>query len=101
MRDEPHPCPATWRVSLSRDTADLARLAHYARKLDADVIAFQEVENAARGHGACSAAMTSASAQALACSTRASPFVARLAHRCESARDRHWRKATDNAPARA
>jgi endonuclease/exonuclease/phosphatase family metal-dependent hydrolase len=30
---------------LSRDTADLARLAHYARQLDADVIAFQEVEN--------------------------------------------------------
>jgi endonuclease/exonuclease/phosphatase family metal-dependent hydrolase len=30
---------------LDRDTADLARLAHYARQLDADVIAFQEVEN--------------------------------------------------------
>lgn len=31
---------------LSRDSADLARLVHYVRKLDADVIAFQEVENA-------------------------------------------------------
>jgi len=31
---------------LSRDSADLARLASYVRKLDADVIAFQEVENA-------------------------------------------------------
>jgi endonuclease/exonuclease/phosphatase family metal-dependent hydrolase len=31
---------------LSRDSADLARLAGYARRLDADVIAFQEVENA-------------------------------------------------------
>jgi endonuclease/exonuclease/phosphatase family metal-dependent hydrolase len=31
---------------LSRDSADLARLAWYARSLDADVIAFQEVEDA-------------------------------------------------------
>jgi|JI10StandDraft_1071094.scaffolds.fasta_scaffold05517_9 endonuclease/exonuclease/phosphatase family metal-dependent hydrolase len=31
---------------LSRDSADLARLAWYARRLDADVIAFQEVEDA-------------------------------------------------------
>lgn len=31
----------------SRDSADLARLAWYARHLDADVIAFQEVENQA------------------------------------------------------
>jgi endonuclease/exonuclease/phosphatase family metal-dependent hydrolase len=30
---------------LDRDTADLARLSFYARQLDADVIAFQEVEN--------------------------------------------------------
>jgi endonuclease/exonuclease/phosphatase family metal-dependent hydrolase len=30
---------------LSRDSADLARLAAYARQLDADVIAFQEVQN--------------------------------------------------------
>ncbi len=45
MRDTPRPCLAMWLVTSSRDTADLARLAHYARKLDADVIAFQEVEN--------------------------------------------------------
>jgi endonuclease/exonuclease/phosphatase family metal-dependent hydrolase len=32
---------------LARDSADLARLAAYTRKLDADVIAFQEVENEA------------------------------------------------------
>jgi endonuclease/exonuclease/phosphatase family metal-dependent hydrolase len=31
---------------LSRDSADLARLARYVRELDADVIAFQEVQNA-------------------------------------------------------
>jgi endonuclease/exonuclease/phosphatase family metal-dependent hydrolase len=31
---------------LARDSADFAKLAHYARKLDADVIALQEVENA-------------------------------------------------------
>jgi len=31
---------------LARDSADLARLAWYARSLDADVIAFQEVEDA-------------------------------------------------------
>lgn len=31
----------------SRDSADLSRLAWYARRLDADVIAFQEVENPA------------------------------------------------------
>jgi endonuclease/exonuclease/phosphatase family metal-dependent hydrolase len=39
------PVPCDVARELSRDTADLARLAHYARKLDADVIAFQEVEN--------------------------------------------------------
>lgn len=32
---------------LARDSADLARLAHYTRRLDADVIAIQEVENIA------------------------------------------------------
>jgi endonuclease/exonuclease/phosphatase family metal-dependent hydrolase len=32
---------------LARDSADLARLAAYARKLDADIVAFQEVENEA------------------------------------------------------
>jgi endonuclease/exonuclease/phosphatase family metal-dependent hydrolase len=32
---------------LPRSSADLARLAHYARRLDADVVAFQEVESAA------------------------------------------------------
>jgi endonuclease/exonuclease/phosphatase family metal-dependent hydrolase len=32
---------------LSRDSADFARLSWYVRRLDADVIAFQEVENAA------------------------------------------------------
>ena len=31
----------------SRDSADLARLASYARELDADIVAFQEVENTA------------------------------------------------------
>jgi endonuclease/exonuclease/phosphatase family metal-dependent hydrolase len=30
---------------LARDSADIARLAAYARELDADVVAFQEVEN--------------------------------------------------------
>jgi endonuclease/exonuclease/phosphatase family metal-dependent hydrolase len=30
---------------LSRDSADIARLAAYARRLDADVVAFQEVQN--------------------------------------------------------
>lgn len=38
------PCDVARR--LSRDSADLARLAWYARRLDADVIAFQEVEDA-------------------------------------------------------
>jgi endonuclease/exonuclease/phosphatase family metal-dependent hydrolase len=32
---------------LARDSADLARLAAYVRELDADIVAFQEVENAA------------------------------------------------------
>jgi endonuclease/exonuclease/phosphatase family metal-dependent hydrolase len=39
------PVPCDVARDLARDTADLARLAHYARQLDADVIAFQEVEN--------------------------------------------------------
>lgn len=30
---------------IARDSADLARLAAYARRLDADIVAFQEVEN--------------------------------------------------------
>ncbi|MEO6078516.1 MAG: endonuclease/exonuclease/phosphatase family protein [Steroidobacteraceae bacterium] len=33
--------------NLSRDSADLARLASYASELDADIVAFQEVENEA------------------------------------------------------
>jgi endonuclease/exonuclease/phosphatase family metal-dependent hydrolase len=33
--------------TLARDSADLRRLAGYVRELDADIIAFQEVENAA------------------------------------------------------
>ena len=46
---------------LARDSADLARLAAYARKLDADIVAFQEVENEAiarevfRGYRICMA----------------------------------------------
>ncbi|HTQ37339.1 MAG TPA: endonuclease/exonuclease/phosphatase family protein [Steroidobacteraceae bacterium] len=39
------PCDAA--RELARDSADLAQLAAYARLLDADVIAFQEVQNAA------------------------------------------------------
>jgi len=39
------PCDVT--STLARDSADLARLASYASGLDADVIAFQEVENEA------------------------------------------------------
>jgi endonuclease/exonuclease/phosphatase family metal-dependent hydrolase len=47
---------------LSRDSADIARLAAYARRLDADVVAFQEVENEAiarrvfRGYRICMSA---------------------------------------------
>jgi endonuclease/exonuclease/phosphatase family metal-dependent hydrolase len=43
-RTSPVPCDVA--RELARDSADLARLAHYARQLDADVVAFQEVENA-------------------------------------------------------
>jgi endonuclease/exonuclease/phosphatase family metal-dependent hydrolase len=39
------PVPCDVAGELARDSADLARLAHYAKQLDADVIAFQEVEN--------------------------------------------------------
>jgi endonuclease/exonuclease/phosphatase family metal-dependent hydrolase len=39
--------PCDVAETLSRDSADIARLAAYARRLDADIIAFQEVENAA------------------------------------------------------
>jgi endonuclease/exonuclease/phosphatase family metal-dependent hydrolase len=42
-RTAPIPCDVA--RDLGRDTADLARLARYAKQLDADVIAFQEVEN--------------------------------------------------------
>ena len=51
---------------LSRDSADLARLAAYARSLDADIVAFQEVENAEiarevfRGYRICMATGTGA-----------------------------------------
>jgi endonuclease/exonuclease/phosphatase family metal-dependent hydrolase len=38
------PCDVARR--LSRDSADISRLAWYARRLDADIIAFQEVEDA-------------------------------------------------------
>jgi endonuclease/exonuclease/phosphatase family metal-dependent hydrolase len=38
--------PCDVAEELARDSADLARLAAYARKLDADIVAFQEVENA-------------------------------------------------------
>lgn len=56
-RTAPLPCDVA--RDLSRDSADLARLAYYARQLDADVIAFQEVEDARtarrvfRGYGVC------------------------------------------------
>jgi endonuclease/exonuclease/phosphatase family metal-dependent hydrolase len=46
---------------LARDSADLARLASYASELDADIVAFQEVENASiaarifRGYRICMA----------------------------------------------
>ena len=43
-RRSPLPCDVA--RELARDSADVARLAHYARRLDADVIALQEVENA-------------------------------------------------------
>lgn len=39
--------PCDVAEELARDSADLARLAAYARQLDADIIAFQEVENEA------------------------------------------------------
>lgn len=39
--------PCDVAEQLSRDSADFARLASYARELDADVIAFQEVESPA------------------------------------------------------
>jgi len=39
--------PCDVAAQLARDSADLAHLAAYARALDADVIAFQEVENEA------------------------------------------------------
>ena len=39
------PCDVT--QDIARDSADFARLAAYARKLDADIVAFQEVENEA------------------------------------------------------
>lgn len=39
--------PCDVAEDLARDSADLARLAAYARRLDADVVAFQEVENEA------------------------------------------------------
>jgi exonuclease III len=41
------PLPCDVALEHARDSADLARLAAYARRADADVIAFQEVENAA------------------------------------------------------
>ncbi len=44
---QPSALPCDVARELSRDSADLARLARYARELDADVIAFQEVQNTA------------------------------------------------------
>jgi endonuclease/exonuclease/phosphatase family metal-dependent hydrolase len=43
----PTPLPCDVVRELARDSADLARLASYAGRLDADVIAFQEVQNEA------------------------------------------------------
>ena len=39
--------PCNVARKLRRDSSDFARLAHHARRLDADVVAFQEVENEA------------------------------------------------------
>jgi endonuclease/exonuclease/phosphatase family metal-dependent hydrolase len=39
--------PCDVAEEIARDSADFARLAAYARKLDADIVAFQEVENEA------------------------------------------------------
>lgn len=44
---QPSRLPCDVVRELSRDSADIARLAAYARQLDADVVAFQEVENEA------------------------------------------------------
>jgi endonuclease/exonuclease/phosphatase family metal-dependent hydrolase len=41
----PTALPCDVALGLARDSADLARLGAYARQLDADVIAFQEVQN--------------------------------------------------------
>jgi endonuclease/exonuclease/phosphatase family metal-dependent hydrolase len=45
--NRPAPLPCDVVRELARDSADLARLARYAQRLDADIIAFQEVQNAA------------------------------------------------------
>jgi endonuclease/exonuclease/phosphatase family metal-dependent hydrolase len=42
---QPAPLPCDVVRALPRSSADLARLATYARQLDADVVAFQEVQN--------------------------------------------------------
>jgi exonuclease III len=44
---QPSPLPCDVVRGLSRNSADIALLAAYARRLDADVVAFQEVENEA------------------------------------------------------
>ncbi|MET0280416.1 MAG: endonuclease/exonuclease/phosphatase family protein [Steroidobacteraceae bacterium] len=73
------PCDVARR--LVRDSADLARLAAQVRRLDADVIAFQEVENAAiaarvfRGYRICMA--SGAGVQHVGFAIRGS-----LPHRC-------------------
>jgi hypothetical protein len=41
----PAPLPCDVARTMARDSADLARLVSYTRQLDADVIAFQEVQN--------------------------------------------------------
>jgi endonuclease/exonuclease/phosphatase family metal-dependent hydrolase len=45
--NRPAPLPCDVVRELARDSADLARLARYAERLDADVIGFQEVQNEA------------------------------------------------------
>jgi len=81
-RGSPLPCDVA--RELARDSADLARLAHYARKLDADVVALQEVENAQavrrlfRGYDFCISA--GAGVQHTGFAVRA-----HLAHRCNPA----------------
>jgi predicted extracellular nuclease len=80
---QPSPVPCDVASELARDSADLARLAHYAKQLDADVIAFQEVENRSaarsvfRDHDIC--INQGSGVQRVGFAVRAG-----IAHRCDS-----------------